>query len=69
MTEVNTDHASCLHVEHEVGEMAVSNTENPVADTQQRMRADEVGAQGQKGLRTVAHLQKGSPTTRNQKMK
>lgn len=61
MTEIDTNHASRFHVDHEVGEMAVSNTKNPVAHAQQGMRADEVGAQGKKGLRTVAHLQKCSP--------
>lgn len=62
MTKVDTNHASCFHVDHEVGEMAVSNAQNPVAHTQQGVRADEVGAQGKKGLGTVAHLQKSSPT-------
>lgn len=61
MTKVDTNHASRFHVDHEVGEMAVSNTQNPVADTQQGMRADEVGAQGEKSLGTVAQLQKSSP--------
>ena len=61
MPEVDADHASCFHVDHEVGQMAVSDTEDPVAHTQQSMRADEVGAQGQKGLGTVAHLQESSP--------
>lgn len=67
MTKVNANHASRLHVDHEVGQMAVSNAQNPVAHTQQSMRADEVGPQGQEGLRTVAHLQESSP--RNKKKK
>lgn len=61
MTKIDANHASCFHVDHEVGEMAVSNTQNPVANTQQGMRADEVGAQGKKCLRTAAHLQESSP--------
>lgn len=61
MTEVDADHASRFHVDHEVGEMTITNSKNPLADTQQGMRADKVGAQGEKCLRTVAHLQKSSP--------
>lgn len=61
MAEVDANHASRLHVDHEVGEMAISDAQNPVADTQQSVGADEVGAQGQEGLGTVAHFQKSSP--------
>lgn len=61
MTKVNADHSPSLHVEHEIGEVAVPDAEDPVADAQQGMRADKVGAQGQEGLGTVAHLQEGSP--------
>lgn len=44
MTKVDADHASCFHVDHEVGEMTVSDAQNPLAHTQQCMRADEMGA-------------------------
>lgn len=64
MAEVDADHAARLHVEHEVGEVAVPDAQDPVAGAQQGVRADEVGAQGQEGLGTVAHLQEGSPARR-----
>lgn len=66
MTKVDADHASSFHVDHEVGQMAVSDAEDPVADTQQSMRADEVGSQGQEGLRAVAHPQERPPARREQ---
>lgn len=44
MTKVYTNYPSSFNVDHEVGEMSVSNTQNPVAYTKQGMRADEVGA-------------------------
>lgn len=44
MTEVDANHASCLNVDHEVGEMAVSNAQDPVAHAEQGVGADEVGA-------------------------
>lgn len=62
MTEVDANHASSFHIDHEVGEVAVSDAKNPVTDTQQSMRADEVGSQGQEGLRAVAHPQERPPT-------
>lgn len=61
VTEVDTDHSSCLRVDHEVGQMSVSDAQNPVADAEQSVRAGEVRAQGEEGLRVVAHLQKRSP--------
>lgn len=61
MTEVDANHASSFHIDHEVGEVAVSDAKNPVTDTQQSMRADEVGSQGQEGLRAVAHPQERPP--------
>lgn len=44
MSEVDTNHASCFNVDHEVGEVAISNAQNPVAHTEQGVGADEVGA-------------------------
>lgn len=43
MSKVNANHAARLHGYHEIAQMSVSNTEEPVADTQQCMRAGEVG--------------------------
>lgn len=61
MTKVNADHSSSLHVDHEVGQMAITNPEDPVTDTEQSVRAGEVRAQREEGLRAVTHLQKRSP--------
>lgn len=44
MTKVDPNHASCFHVDHEVGEVAVSDAEKPVAHAEQGMGAGEVGA-------------------------
>lgn len=64
MTKVDTDDAAAFSVDHEVGEVAVSDPQDPVAHTQQGVGADEVGAQREKSLRTVAHLQERSPADR-----
>lgn len=61
ISKVYSHHASCLLVNHEVGQMPVSNPEYPVADAHQCVRAGKVGAQGQEGLGRCAHLHKGSP--------
>lgn len=63
MSEVDSDHSACLHAHHEIVQMSVSNAQNPVANAHQRMRAGEVGAECQKGLRARAHLQEGAPGT------
>lgn len=61
MSKVDSDHAARLHVHHEIVQMSVSDAQNPVADAHQSMRAGEVGAERQEGLRASAHLQKGAP--------
>lgn len=61
MSKVNSDHSACVHAYHEVVQMSVSDTQNPVANAHQSMRASKVGAEGQKGLRAHAHFQKGPP--------
>lgn len=61
MSKVNSDHATGLHVHHEIVQMSVSDAQNPVADAHQGMRAGKVGAERQEGLWAGAHLQKGTP--------
>lgn len=42
MSKVYSHHATCLQVDHEIGQMSVSNTKNPVADAHQRMGAGKM---------------------------
>lgn len=45
VSEVDADHAAGLGVDHEVGEVAVTDAQKPVADTEQGVGAGEVGTQ------------------------
>lgn len=45
MAKVNADHATCLSVDHEVGEVTVSDTQHPVTDAEQRVGARKVRSQ------------------------
>lgn len=61
MPEVDSHHATCLLVNHEVGQMSVPNTKYPVADAHQRVGAGEVGPQRQEGFRRRTHFHERSP--------
>lgn len=61
MAKVDSDHTTGLHVDHEVGEVTVTDAQEPLADTQQSMGAGEVGAQREEGFGGGAHPDKRSP--------
>lgn len=66
MAEVDADHTTGFHVDHEVGTVAVSDAENPVAHAQQSVGGGEVGPQREERLGAVAHLQESSPKHKTQ---
>lgn len=45
MTKVNANHATCFSIDHEVGEVAVSDSQQPVTDAEQCVGAGKVRAQ------------------------
>ena len=61
MSKVDSDQSACLHAYHEIVQMSVSDTQNPVANAHKSMRTGKVGAKCQEGCRACAHLQKGPP--------
>lgn len=60
MAEVDANHATCLSIDHEVGEVTVSDTQQPVTDAEQRVGAGEVRAQRKEGLGRRTHLHESS---------
>lgn len=42
MAKVDANHAACFSIDHEVGEVTVSDTQHPVTDAEQRVGAGKV---------------------------
>lgn len=60
MTKVNADHTASLCVNHEVGEMPITNAQNPVTNAEHSMRAAEMGPQRKEGFRCGTHPYKST---------
>ena len=61
MSEVDADHLASPEVDHEVGEVAVTDSQQVLADTDHCMRSHKHAAQNVECFRRRAHLVERSP--------